>query len=75
MVIVDAVSPESLNLGKGFKPAAGAPSAAPAGAPAALIQTGARAKSIASIEVRKVVAVSGQEPQFVSSVETLPLDQ
>jgi len=75
MVIVDAVSPESLNLGKGFLPGnkANAPAAAPAGAPAAFIQTGARTIT-RSIEVKKVVAVPGQEElQLVSSVESLPL--
>merc|ERR1719408_1022096 len=61
MVVVDAVSPESLNLGKGFSgKKGGAPSAAAAGSPAAFIQTGARTIT-RSIEVKKVVAVPGQE--------------
>merc|ERR1719408_971390 len=39
MVVVDAVSPESLNLAKGYSPKSGAPSAAPAPS-AAFIETG-----------------------------------
>jgi hypothetical protein len=74
MVVVDAVSPESLNLGKGFSPDhSHAPAPAAAGSPAAFIQTGARTIT-RSIKVKKVVAVPGQEElQLVSSVEALPL--
>jgi len=65
MVVVDAVTPESLNTGKGFSSKGGAPSAAPAAAPAAFIQTGVRT---VSVEVKRVVA-----GQLVSSQESLPL--
>merc|ERR1719408_1027814 len=65
MVVVDAVSPESLNTGKGFSSKSGAPSAAPAAAPAALMQTGAR---MVSMEVKTVV-----DGKLVSSTVDLPM--
>jgi len=68
MVIVDAVSPESLNLGKGFSGAknSGAPSAAPAASPAAFIQTGVA--HMVSMEVKTVV-----DGKLVSSTVDLPM--
>jgi hypothetical protein len=68
MVVVDAVAPESLNLGKGFS---GANSGAPAPSPAAFIQTGARTMSI---EVKNVVAnPDSKELQLVSKQVELPM--
>jgi hypothetical protein len=66
MVVVDAVSPESLNTGKGFSSQkSGAPSAAPAASPAALIQTGVQ---VVSMEVKTVV-----NGKLVSSIVDLPM--
>jgi hypothetical protein len=66
MVIVDAVSPESLNLAKGFSSqGSGAPSAAPAASPAAFIQTGVQ---MVSMEVKTVV-----DGKLVSSTIDLPM--
>merc|ERR1719284_869667 len=60
MVVVDAVTPESLETGKGFSAKKGAaPSAAPAASPsAAFIQTGVQ---MVSVEVTKLVAVAGSK--------------
>jgi len=76
MVIVDAVTPESLNdkgNKKGYKPpssAAAAPAPA-AAAPAGFIQNGVRSMSMA---VKRVVAVHGtEEAQFEHSMVTLPM--
>jgi hypothetical protein len=65
MVVVDAVSPESLNTGKGFSSKSGAPSAAPAAAPAAFIQAGVQ---MASMEVKTVV-----DGKLASSIVDLPM--
>jgi hypothetical protein len=65
MVVVDAVTPESLNTGKGHSSKAGAPSAAPAGSPAALLQTQVQT---ASVEVKTVV-----DGKLVSSTVDLPM--
>jgi hypothetical protein len=73
MVIVDAVTPESLNPGKGFKPddKGSAPAAAPAASPAGFYQTGVRSMSMS---VKRVVAVHGtEEAQFEHSKVTLPV--
>jgi len=69
MVIVDAVTPESLNPGKGFKPDDKGP--APAPGPAAFDQTGVRSMSMS---VKKVVAVNGgEDAKFEHSKVTLPM--
>jgi hypothetical protein len=65
MVVVDAVSPESLNNGKGFSSKSGAPSAAPAASPAALLQTEAQ---MVSMEVKTVI-----DGKLVSSTVDLPM--
>merc|ERR1719183_228749 len=60
MVVVDAVTPESLETGKGFAAKkGGAPSAAPAASPAAaFVQTGVRTLSV---EVKTAVAIPGSK--------------
>jgi hypothetical protein len=65
MVVVDAVSPESLNTGKGYSPKSGAPSAAPAPSAAAFIET---QKPTVSVQVKTVV-----DGKLVSSNIDLPM--